>query len=343
LSGGTITNQGINGKIEGYGRVTNNISNWARIEAVGSTLNLNGMVTNNAGAVLTSMSGKLFLSQGLANNAGSISLSGGAFDNNNKPLTNTGQISGYGSFSTGGLTNQSTINLTGGPATVNGPVTNQAGSQLSITANSTFFTGPVINDGTVKTTSGTVTWAGGFTNNGGYISDPATQFFSNLMVGPDGYIQGGKGDIFSLSGNFTDQSTQDSLWNTALASLVFTGGGTHQLAVSGSSLAWGTLDIRGQILNLVDGDNTPGGAFYAGQILGLTFEGNEITNIFGAPGLTMYYDPTLNPDLNGTYSLANGLGTMAPRVVPLPASVWLFLSGLAGLGLLGRRKKGKTG
>jgi len=29
------------------------------------------------------------------------------------------------------------------------------------------------------------------------------------------------------------------------------------------------------------------------------------------------------------------------QVVPLPASAWLFLSGLAGLGLLGRGRKGK--
>jgi hypothetical protein len=90
LQGGAIDNNG-HGAIEGYGTVVNDINNAGRIEAIGSTLNLNGTVTNNAYGVLTSMSGKLFLSQGLANNAGTISLSGGAFDNNNQPMTNTGQ------------------------------------------------------------------------------------------------------------------------------------------------------------------------------------------------------------------------------------------------------------
>ncbi len=340
LMGGAIDNQAT-GVIEGYGTVDNDISNTGRIEAIGSTLNLTGTVTNNAEGVLTSMSGRLFLDQGLATNSGLISLSGGPFDNNNHSLTNTGQISGYGSFSTGGLSNQNTINLAGGPATVNGPLTNEASGQVNITANSTFFTGFVTNHGTVKNTSATVTWAGGFFNDGAYISDPATQYFTDLTIGANGYIQGGKGDKFSLSGDFLNESTQNSLWDTTLADLAFTGGGTHQFSVSGNNHAWGSIDITGQSLKLVDGDNTPGGAFYVGQLLGLDLNGDLITNITGSPGLTMYYDPTLNSDLNGNYNFAEE-GALNPGTVPLPASAWLFLTGLMGLGLLNRRRNGRA-
>ncbi len=338
LSGGTLTNTGT---VIGKGTINNNIANTGIIQPLKGTLNLAGAVTNGAGGLMTAASGAtLRMTAGLAANAGTINLTGGTFDNNGHPLTNNGQISGYGTFSVGGLSNKSTVTLTGGPATVNGPVTNEAGSQLYITANSASFAGPVTNYGTVKTTSATVTWAGGFTNSGAYISDPATQYFTDLTILANGYLQGGKGDTFSVSGDFMDQSTQ-TLWNTALANLIFTGGGAHQFAFSGTNLAWGSLDLTDQILNLKDGDSTPGGAFHVGQILGLAFVDGQITNITGAPNLTIYYDPNLNHDLHGIYTLDGG-GTLNPGTVPVPASAWLFLTGLTGLGLLGRRRKGKT-
>jgi len=354
LAGGVIDNRGT---MEGYGTVANNISNTGRIEALYSTLNLNGNVVNNVGGLMTAMSGRLFIEQGLAGNAGQIILAGGAFDNNNKPMTNTGQMSGYGSFSTGGLSNSGTMSLTGGPATVNGPVTNETAGQVNITANSTSFTGPVINYGTVKNTNATVTWAGSFTNSGAYISDPGTQNHIDLKITSDGYLQGGLGDKWSLSGNFQNESAQNTQWNTALSDLAFTGGGTHQLYIPGSdkggsltgyseNFAWGSLDLIGQVLNLMDGNATLGGALYLGEILGITLDkdGKVVTDIFGN-GLNIYYDPNLlgNSYLGGiTYDLSGDLGgKLIPT--PLPASAWLFLSGLVGLGLLGRRKRIKLG
>ena len=117
------------------------------------------------------------------------------------------------------------------------------------------------------------------------------------------------------------------------------------------NFAWGSLDLTGQPLTLVDGNDTPGGALYVGRLLGLTFIGNTVTDILGSNGLNIYYDLFLNPELGGlTYDLAGG-GWLAPvaeeflalnrdlqlgqtmdiHQTPLPASVWLFLSGLAGL------------
>ena len=116
--------------------------------------------------------------------------------------------------------------------------------------------------------------------------------------------------------------------------------------------------MRDQTPTLVDGNDTPGGALYVGRLLGVTLSGKTVTDIMGSKGLYIYYDFFLNPDLGGlTYDLAGGgwlapvgeeflalnqnlqLGSMQAYQTPLPASCWLFLSGLVGLGLLGRRRQ----
>ncbi len=102
-----------------------------------------------------------------------------------------------------------------------------------------------------------------------------------------------------------------------------------------NNFAWGSLTLEGgQFLNLVDGNATPGGALYVGEILGLAidWQGHLITNITGH-GLNVYYDPALpgNAYLQGlTYDFLGG-GHLAPAaVVPVPGTVWLLLSGLGG-------------
>ncbi len=62
--------------------------------------------------------------QGLSTNAGTIALSGGAFDNNSRTLANSGIINGYGTLRTGGLTNTGKLNVGGGNLDVLGNVTN---------------------------------------------------------------------------------------------------------------------------------------------------------------------------------------------------------------------------
>ncbi len=62
-------------------------------------------------------------------------------------------------------------------------------------------------------------------------------------------------------------------------------------------------------------------------------------------GFNLYYDPTLNPDLDDlTYALANG-GELTPggNPVPIPGALWLLGSGLACLTSLRRRAGMKRG
>ena len=80
-----------------------------------------------------------------------------------------------------------------------------------------------------------------------------------------------------------------------------------------NNFAWGSLDLTGQTLTLLDGNNTPGGALYVGTILGVLLSGGQVTDIYGN-GLDIYYDPSLagNAYLGGlTYQLAGG-GYLAP-------------------------------
>ena len=168
ISGGGITNTGA---IQGHGLVSSPIDNSGTIEALGGTLSLGGAVQNEATGLLTAGSGsKLLVTAGLATNAGVINLTGGTFDNNGQPLNNTGEISGWGLFRSGGtgLDNNGSITFTGGTTTVNGPVTNESGQTITVAYNPAIFTGLVTNNNgaTFTTTSATATFAGGFTNNG---------------------------------------------------------------------------------------------------------------------------------------------------------------------------------
>lgn len=163
LAGATMTNSGL---VLGYGSISAPINNTTgSIESSGGTLILGGTLTNASGGTLVVNQGsKLFVSAGLSVNAGLISLSGGSFDNNSKPLNNTGSITGFGTLRTGGtgLTNNGSVTLTGGLTTVNGPVTNALGRNFRIQYNPAIFTGSFTNNGSVFVTSATATFAGGY-------------------------------------------------------------------------------------------------------------------------------------------------------------------------------------
>ena len=123
LVGGAIANSGT---IKGVGRVVNAIANAAVIRAEGGELTLAGSgQTNTASGWIEARTGAAVLyTEGLANNAGTIALTGGGFDNGGNSITNTGLIIGYGEFRSGGLGNDGSVGAGGGNLKVIGDVTN---------------------------------------------------------------------------------------------------------------------------------------------------------------------------------------------------------------------------
>jgi hypothetical protein len=123
LGGGNITNTGT---IQGAGTINSQISNSGVIRASGGELDLGRAGNTNAspGLIQASTGNTVMVLQGLATNAGTIALTGGAFDNNNRALTNSGIINGYGTIRTSALTNTNKFNVGEGNMDVFGSVTN---------------------------------------------------------------------------------------------------------------------------------------------------------------------------------------------------------------------------
>jgi|GEM_PF-3675061 len=264
--------------------------------------------------------------------------------------------------------NQGVVQLAGdSSAEFHGSVTNQEGGRFAVSNNAGFasldnqtgaefrvsqaptaveFSGPVTNAGYFKVTNSAVVFHDSFTNSGIYESDPAKNvFYGNLIVTPEGYLLGGWDDVFYLGADFFNTSTRNDLWNTRLAKLSFLNDTTHILQIPGldkgrssvgyvNNFSWDVLDITSETIYLVD-DTTPGGALYLRKIEGLIFDNpdnpTQILNIFSQDGLNLYYDLVKNWELGGRTFLLQGGGYLAPAVVPVPGTVWLLLSGLAGL------------
>jgi fibronectin-binding autotransporter adhesin len=210
VAGGAITNAGT---LQGAGSVGSPVTNNGTIEAIGGTLVIAAPLTNSStGSLAASTSNKLLILSGLANNAGLLSLTGGTFDNNGQPLNNTGQLSGFGTFRTGGLTNNGAITFSGSngaTTTINGNITNDANKIINIKFNPAIFTGNVLNNAnaTIATTSTTATFAGTFTNNGTYSSDPSINIFQSDVTSA-GSMTGNAGDAYIFSGgNVTNSGT----------------------------------------------------------------------------------------------------------------------------------------
>ena len=353
LTGGAINNTGA---VQGSGNIANAIANTGTIEATGGSLNLSGTINNNAGGTIRAATGnKVLAVNGIAANAGLISLAGGTVDTNGHAMISSGSIDGYGVLATGGLTNEGNMTLSGGTATVNGGVTNN--NKITVAYSPAVFTGAVVNNGQFKATSTNVIFAGSYTENGSYISDPSTTNYTDVTIGASGYWTGGVGDIFQISGDFTNNSLKNTDWNTDNASLVLNGTGSQDLYLAGFDLgvnlssfvnnfAWGSLDIaNGQTISLFDGNSTADAALYLnGALLGINISGDSVSNIVGN-GFDIYYNPNVaeNDYLHGlTYNLGKGGYLMAANTptssVPEPNSWELMLAGLMAMEIIERRR-----
>jgi hypothetical protein len=241
LNGNALTN---NADLQGSGTVANAIVNNGAIEPLGGTLNFTGSLLNNApGIIRVAANNKVLVTTGLATNFGTIDLAGGTFDNNNKPLFNQGQISGYGLLAIGGLTNASgrTITFTGGFTSVNGDVANSAGATLRAALSPVLFTGNVVNNGVIKVTgapTNIVTITGAYSGSGAYLSDPADNYFlSDVNVSAGGLVSGAVGDRFFIAGTYVNAGTYSNNGGTLAGQNVINEGSFNQLAGNATILA----------------------------------------------------------------------------------------------------------
>ncbi len=260
LNGGTITNNSI---IQGVGEVSAAVLNAGVINATGGELDLGGTGNTNtaSGQIEVSAGATVLYLQGLATNNGIIALSGGTFDNGAQPLANsvTGMILGAGTLKTGGLTSAGSISLADSPSSVFGSLTTTTGGTVTVTNNTTTFFGAVtIGSGSTFTVNhGTARFLNTFTNSGTFVSDPSTLIFTSATVNSTGTIEASAGDLYQVSGNLANSSTQSSTWNAAGATLDFNGGGSHTLTVSGpvGSYGWGTLTVDAGNTLLINGNS----------------------------------------------------------------------------------------
>lgn len=235
----------------------------------------------------------------------------------------------------GGITNNDTLNYSGG--IFNAAITNNSDFNLS-GAGTRIVNGDVTNNGKIKTSNTSIQFIGTFTNNGAYISDPSTQYFENLIIGENGYLQGGAGDRWVISGDFTSNSSSN-LWDTAQADLEFSGYGEHDFEFSGIQ-DWNSLTIDiGTVLNFM----TDNATLKVNTISGLAFDANGlITNIAASGGLTIYCAPLALAEMGLTeqiYTLASGgsLEVKSGSPVPEPSTLCLFGIGLSCM-VAARRK-----
>jgi hypothetical protein len=252
LGGGAINNTGA---IQGSGNVGSAIANSGTIEPIGGTLVLSGMLLNPSGGLIRVSTGnKLFVAHGLLASGGTINLTGGTFDNNAQPLNNLGQISGFGTFATGGtgLDNNGSITFGGGVTTVNGSVTNEGGRTIAVSQNPAIFTGLVTNNAnaTFNAVNTTAIFAGGFVNNGN----------SNFLKAGAGTVEIDAAPTLN-NGSTLSVTTGTLRFNlisgtptigTGVTAVV-SGGATLELAGSVSALANGSDRV-----NILNNSNAPG-------------------------------------------------------------------------------------
>jgi len=230
---------------------------------------------------------------------GSYSLTGGVLGVQSLEISSGGSLSFWGGDLAGGFNNNGSISVGGGGT--------RSVSNYSV------------NYGTIKTYDTNFDFQNGFDNYGSYYSDPADNFFTNLTIGSSGYLLGGVGDRFFVSGNLISHSTRKRHWNTIRAELHFVGAGEHVMGITGvdrgdkgaayiKNFAWGVLGLAsGAGLSLVDGDDVAGGALYVDRLV--LADGIGQLAAIDSGGFNIYYnaDAAENAYLSGlSYQLTGG-------------------------------------
>ena len=296
--------------------------------------------TNNSGSYTLSGTGSLTAnSENIgSSSSGTFTQTGGTHTAGiNIGVNGTYNMTG-GTFNANWLNNEGNLLLAGGTTTMATGFGNLATGRIEVTNSQMVVNGNAYNVGTIKITDATVTFNGTFTNNGVYYSDPSNNYFTNLVIGEAGYLVGGVGDNFFVSSDFTNNSLQNSLWNTDDATLILNGTSLQNIRLAGADFSWGRLFLGSGASAHFWGNGNSGDALYIG-LLDLADGASQLSNIYS--DINIYYDINAPENaylLGQTYALGGG-GSLSPTVVPLPTAVWLFGSGLAGLIGFARRKK----
>jgi fibronectin-binding autotransporter adhesin len=295
LNVNAVTNTGT---LRGHGRMSGAALNSGVIRAEGGTLTLAGIGnTNAAGGRLEAGTGtQLVYAQGLATNAGLIAITGGAFDNNNLAINNSGRIEGYGTVRTGGLTNSGAISVAGA---------------LDVL-------GAVTNNGSVNTTTGaTVRFFGPVNGPGNYTGTGTVVFLNSFSPGasPAAVSFGGDVDLTGTSTLFIELAGMSS------------GSQFDTLAANGAATLGGVLDVE-----LLGGFTpAPGSVFQivsaAGGVGGL-FSDATLPSLVGANWQLRYESNAvlLQVALTGDYNFDG-------RVDAADYTLWRNSLGQSGIGL----------
>ncbi|MBI3560656.1 MAG: VPLPA-CTERM sorting domain-containing protein [Gammaproteobacteria bacterium] len=153
---------------------------------------------------------------------------------------------------------------------------------------------------------------------GSFLSSQSTQ--TNITA----WLFGGGGNI-SLTGNIMDTSNSAVLASGTLFSGSFTGSATLQLSTNAFVFSVATGALTGQ-------NNSTLLGFFGLPANGATENGR----------MAIVFQPVGNPTVATPFSSRFiSSGSILTDVVPLPAAGWLFISGIAGLGWL-RRRRGRA-
>jgi hypothetical protein len=286
------------------------------------TYNLSGASTLTTGTTIVGHYGEGIFEQ----SGGTNTISGNLIICNNSGCSGTYTLSD-GTLTAANIINNDIFNYFGG--TLNANITNNATGTVTLSGTgSRTVNGDITNYGTFKITSTNAYYTGSFTNYGAYISDPSINFFVDLTIGFDGYLFGEDGDVFSIGGNFLNNST-NSLWNTAFADLIFTGGSAHEYGGTGNRTTWDTLILgEGGTLLLRDGIS-----LFVDEFLG--FDPAKITGdgaiYFNRNNSANQYLLAYDQDGNG--EIAFGRGARVSEPMPM----LLLCLGLIGLAVIRRR------
>lgn len=280
---------------------------------------LDTALTNTAAGEVRAQAGQRLLVTGSGNtNSGEINLLGGALELS-QDLTNTadGFIAGRGTLAAnGGLTNEGVVAFTSGNSDVLGDVVNTAGGRFVISGRSTvtFFDDVLHNGAEIRISSEAEAVFFGTYSGAGAITGTGTSFF--------------EGDL--RPGNSPTQLTieGDSVFG-------FTNTTVMELAGLQRGIEYDAIDVGGML--------TLGGTLEIIQIDGFEASYGDSFDLLRATTIDGTFFNEVLPELGGPLFWTtevidlDGSSVFRAQVVPIPAAVWMFGSGLALLGWFRRR------